>query len=263
VGDDSPARIEFRGGGSAANVAAWGQAALVGRVGADARGTEVAEGLRAAGVSAFLAVDEHKPTGTCLVLVGPDGERTMFPDPGANDGLLPADVPPAALSAGGHLHVAGYALLRAGSRPAARSAIERARAAGMTVSIDPSSAALLTPEFFDFAAAARLLLPNAAEATALAGRPDPVQSARALAGRFGEVVVKLGAEGAVWTDGDEEVHARALPVSAVVDTTGAGDSFAAGLLRARLSGAAPAEALAAGCELAAQAVATPGARPSR
>ena len=69
--------------------------------------------------------------------------------------------------------------------------------------------------------------------------------------------MKLGAEGALWTDGVERVRARRrLRASAAVDTTGAGDAFAAGLLAARVRGAAPAEALAAGCELAARAVVT-------
>jgi len=260
LGDDSPARIEVRGGGSAANVAAWGAAALVGRVGADARGAAAVAELRAAGVEPFLAVDDERPTGTCIVLVAPGGERTMFPDAGANDALSPEDLPAALLRAGDHLHVAGYALLREGSREAARSAIERAVAAGMTVSVDPSSAALVSPAFLELAEGARLLLPNAAEAVALTGESDPVLAARALAERFGEVVVKLGAEGALWTDGVEQVRAPAVRVSAV-DSTGAGDAFAAGLLAARVRGAAPAEALAAGCELAARAVVTEGARP--
>jgi sugar/nucleoside kinase (ribokinase family) len=85
---------------------------------------------------------------------------------------------------------------------------------------------------------------------------------RALVARLPEVVVKRGAEGAIWTDGSDEVAVPAAPLSAgALDTTGAGDAFAAGLIAARLRGAAPAEALAAGCELAARAVVTPGARP--
>jgi sugar/nucleoside kinase (ribokinase family) len=165
------------------------------------------------------------------------------------------------LVAGGHLHVAGYALLRAGSRPAARGAISRALGRGMTVSVDPSSAALLSPEFLDHAEGAGLLLPNADEAQMLSGERDPERAARALASRFGEVVVTLGAEGALWTDGRETVRAGAAPAEAAVDSTGAGDAFAAGLLASRLDGAGPAEALAAGASLAARAVARPGGRP--
>lgn len=265
-GSDAPAVIRFHGGGSAANTAAWlaeagAEPVLVGRVGDDERGRAARDELRAAGVDAVLAADPALPTGTCVVFVGPDGERTMAPDAGANDGLSDADLPDDLLVAGGHLHVAGYALLRPGSRPAARAAISRALEHGMTVSVDPSSAALLSPEFLDHAEGAGLLLPNAAEAQMLSGGRDPERAARALATRFREVVVTLGAEGALWTDGHESVRADAVPVEAAVDSTGAGDAFAAGLLAARLDGAAPAEALAAGASLAAQAVARPGGRP--
>ena len=185
----------------------------------------------------------------------------MAPDAGANDALSDADVSDELLASAGHLHVAGYALLRSGSRPAARAAISRALERGMSVSVDPSSAALLSPEFLDHAEGAGLLLPNAEEARMLSGEHDPEQAARALAARFGEVVVTLGAGGALWTDGRESVHCDALPVESVVDSTGAGDAFAAGLLAARMDGAAPDEALAAGARLAARAVAQPGGRP--
>jgi len=265
-GSDAPAVIRFHGGGSAANTAAWlaeagAEPLLVGRVGDDERGRAARDELHVAGVHAVLAADPELPTGTCVVIVAPDGERTMAPDAGANDALSDADLSDELLVAGGHLHVAGYALLRAGSRPAARAAISRALERGLTVSVDPSSAALLSPEFLDHAQGAGLLLPNADEAQMLTGERDAERAARALAGRFGEVVVTLGPEGALWTDGHESVRAEALPVKVAVDSTGAGDAFAAGLLAARLDGAAPAEALAAGAKLAAQAVARPGGRP--
>jgi len=265
-GSDAPASIRFHGGGSAANTAAWlvragVEPALVGRVGHDERGRGARDELRAAGVDARLAADPELATGTCVVIVGPDGERTMAPDPAANDGLLDADLPDELLVAGDHLHVAGYALLRDGSRPAARAAIRRALAHGMTVSVDPSSAALLSPEFLDFADGAGLLLPNVDEARMLSGEREPERAARALAARFGEVVVTLGGGGALWTDGRETVRTNAVPVETVVDSTGAGDAFAAGLLAARLDGAAPAEAIAAGARLAAKAVTRAGGRP--
>jgi sugar/nucleoside kinase (ribokinase family) len=265
-GSDSPAVIRFHGGGSAANTAAWlaaagGQPVLAGRVGDDDRGRTARDELRDLGVDARLAADAELPTGTCIVLVGPDGERTMAPDPGANDALAVEDVPDDLLAAGGHLHVVGYALLRPGSRPAARDAMTRAREAGMTVSVDPSSSALLSDGFLDDCEDAQLLLPNASEAHALTGESAPEAAARALAARVGEVVVKLGPEGALWTNGEEVLRAAADPVDSVVDSTGAGDAFAAGLLHARGSGGSTAESLAAACKLAAQAVAAAGARP--
>ena len=132
----------------------------------------------------------------------------------------------------------------------------------MTVSVDPSSSALLSAEFLDWADCAGLLLPNASEAHALTGDSDPERAARALAERFGEVVVTLGPAGALWTDGDAVLRAAAEPVAEVVDSTGAGDAFAAGLLSARVAGMSTAEALAAGCRLAARAVTQSGARPN-
>jgi sugar/nucleoside kinase (ribokinase family) len=265
-GSDAAAVIRFHGGGSAANTAAWLAAAgaepvLVGRIGEDVRGRTAFDELRALGVDPRLATDPELPTGTCVVLVAPDGERTMAPDAGANDALADLDLGEDLLEAGGHLHVSGYPLLRRGSRPAARAAMARALTAGMTVSVDPSSSALLSPQFLDDAGGAQLLLPNASEAHALTGESAPERAARSLAERFEEVVVKVGPGGALWTNGEEVLRAAAEPVEEPVDTTGAGDAFAAGLLAARADGASTAEALAAGCRLAARAVRTPGARP--
>ena len=255
-GSDTPARVAVRPGGSAANVAAWlgERGVLVGRVGDDAFGRLALDGL-----STRVEVDPARPTGTCVVIVEPGGERSMLPDAGAND--APATVPDDLLERGGHLHVTGYALLRDGARPGAVDAIRRARAAGMTVSVDPSSAALIRTGSFD-GLGIDLLLPNAEEATALTGTAEPRHAARQIAGTLArEVVVKLGSGGALWTDGAELARVRA-PHAEVVDTTGAGDAFAAGLLAARVGGAPPRAALEAGCAAAARAIGQVGGRPS-
>ena len=95
VGSDSAASISFGGGGSAANAAAWlaFAGARAGARRADRATTRAgrtrAEELRAAGVDARLALDDEHPTGTCVVLVAPGGERSMLPDPGANAALAP------------------------------------------------------------------------------------------------------------------------------------------------------------------------------
>ena len=263
---DAPAEIRFRGGGSAANTAAWLAAAgaevtLVGRVGDDERGRAAVDELRAAGVDTRVALDPDRSTGTCLVLIDPDGERTMAPDAGANDALAAGEVPEDLLAEAAHLHVAGYALLREGSRAAARAAIDGAARAGIGVSVDPSSSALLDAGFLELAEGAGLLLPNASEAHALTGDSDPEAAGRALAKRFAEVVVTLGPGGALWTDGDAVLRAAAAEAGQVEDSTGAGDAFAAGFLTVRVGGGSTAEALAAGCRLAARAVKQAGARP--
>jgi sugar/nucleoside kinase (ribokinase family) len=263
-GSDTAARIVQRGGGAAANVAVWlaragAPVTLIARVGDDLAGRITVEDLRKEGVDARVPVDPLLPTGTCIVLVEPGGERTMLPDAGANAALAPAPLPDDAR----HLHVAGYALLHAGSRPAALALMAAARAAGLTVSVDPSSAAPLArtgpPAFLEWVAGADLLLPNRDEAAVLTGLADPEGAARALAAHAREVVVKLGGDGALWTDGERLERAPAVPVPEA-DTTGAGDAFAAGLLAARAAGADPREQLRAGCALAARAVARSGAR---
>jgi sugar/nucleoside kinase (ribokinase family) len=135
----------------------------------------------------------------------------------------------------------------------------------MTISVDPSSAAPLASagpqHFLEWTGRIDLLLPNAAEAATLAGEYDPAAAARALSRHARAVVVTLAAEGALWTDG-EHVHREApSPGIEVVDSTGAGDAFAAGYIGTWLRDASPPAALAAGCRLAERALAAPGARP--
>ena len=279
-GSDTPARIERHGGGQGANVAAWLGACgvpvtFVGRAGDDAVGRDAVAELEAFGVDARVTFDPERPTGTCLVLVEPGGERTMIPDPGANDALAIEELPE-----GAHLHLAGYTLLREGSREAGIHALTQARARGMSISLDPSSAAPLAAvgaaRFLEWAGAVDLLVPNEEEAALLgaasgltaapapdvtaasppdvtaAGAPQPIPAR--------EIVVTLGAEGTVWTDGKATVRRPADEV-VVVDTTGAGDAFAAGLLSVWRPGSDPEAALEAGCRLAGHAVSKPGARP--
>ncbi len=261
-GSDAPARVRDHGGGSGANVAAWlgAGAVLVCCVGDDAAGRAPIPGVCFRGV-----VHPTLPTGTCITIVEPDGERTFLPDRGANAALRPEDLPDV-FRAGDHLHLSGYALLDEGpARAAALEALARARATGMTISVDPASSAPLAavgPErFLRWIDGADLLLPNADEARILTGEEDPERAALALAAPGAEVVLTLGVGGALWTDGARVVRAPALPVAGAIDTTGAGDAFAAGWLGARLRGARVEEALAAACALAARAVAVPGGRP--
>jgi sugar/nucleoside kinase (ribokinase family) len=138
-------------------------------------------------------------------------------------------------------------------------------AAGCTVSVDPASTGPLrdygVDRWLSDTAAATVLLPNADEALLLTGCADVTDAARALAARHAVVAVSLGADGALWASDGVLVHRPAHPTE-VVDTTGAGDAFAAGLLAAWLTDpdVAPADALDAGLALAADVVRRPGAR---
>lgn len=269
VGSDTPARISVHGGGSAANVAAWLAAldvptAYIARAGADAFGRAGVGELADAGVECHVMADPELPTGTCVVLVGTDGERSMLPDPGANAALSPDDVPRHLFRPGRHLHVSGYVLLSATGRAAALAALALAHDRRMTTSVDPASAAPLElagpASFLAWTAGCDLVLANRDEARVLTGRDDPRAAAEALSEHYREAVVKCGAAGAVWHGGFFGASAAASRLD-VVDTTGAGDAFAAGFLAEWLLNPEPEGALAAGNRIAAQAVARVGARP--
>ena len=268
-GSDTPSRVSTSGGGSAANVAAWLAAegvptTYVGRVGDDSLGRESVAALERLGVDVRVHLSEQ-PTGSCVVLVEPGGQRSMLPDAGANATLAPGDLPAEAFRPGAHLHLSGYPLLHPEARDGALTAIALARGVGMTISVDPSSAALLEGvgpgNFLDWTLGADLLLANDDEAAVLSGQQPVREAAAALATVYREVVVKLGARGALWHGGFIAASAPAELGVEVVDTTGAGDAFAAGFLTSWLLHPEPESALAAGNRLAARAVTRLGARP--
>jgi sugar/nucleoside kinase (ribokinase family) len=267
-GSDRPAVIRTRGGGAGANVAVHLAAlgvpvVLAGCVGDDPAGAALVAELTAAGVGPAVRTVPGAASGTIVSLVEPGGQRSMLADRGANLELRADDVPVPA--PGGHLHLSGYTLLDERPRAAGLAALAAARAAGCTVSLDPASTGPLTAYGVDRwladTAGADLLLPNADEARLLTGCADVAEAARALARSHAVVAVTLGAGGALWASSGSLVHRPAHPAE-VVDTTGAGDAFTAGLLSVWLADPAgdPAAALDAGLARAAGVVRRPGAR---
>jgi sugar/nucleoside kinase (ribokinase family) len=272
-GSDTPAAVSTHGGGSGANIASWLAAeevetAFIGRRGSDIAGRNRDMELMGMGVDARLVMDPERATGTCVVLVTHKGDRTMLSDPGANAALLPEDVPQDLFTQGAHLHLSGYSLLNEGSRQAGRHALALARKAQMSVSVDAGSNSPLkrvgAEPFLEWTQGARLLVVNAAEAEVLTGRDQPEAAAKVLTAWYPQVVIKSGADGALWyTNGrPEPVTVKAEPVEKIVDGTGAGDAFISGFLPVWLDGKPPAEALTAGCRLAARAMQHLGARPT-
>jgi sugar/nucleoside kinase (ribokinase family) len=263
----------MHGGGSGANVAAWlavdgAEVAFVGRRGSDIAGRNRDMELMGYGVDARLVMDPERPTGTCVVMVTHKGDGTMMSDPGANAALSPDDLPKDLFTPHSHLHVSGYTMINQSSRPAALAACQLAARAGMTVSVDAASSAPVeragAEAFLQMSNGASLIFVNSAEASVLTGRDDPEQAARVLNAWYPQVVLKMGADGALFYSGGrpDPVRAPAQPVERIVDGTGAGDAFVAGFLPPWLNKKPPGEALASGCRLAAQALAMLGARPA-
>jgi sugar/nucleoside kinase (ribokinase family) len=222
-------------------------------------GRGVVAELGAAGVTFAGSIDSDRPTGSCVVLVDPDGERTMLPDRGANDALPAAVVLAALADRPAWMHLSGYTLLDDGSRPAALAAMEAALAAGVPVSVDASSASPLLhvggARFLDWVAGCQVLFANDDELAALDGP-------RAVLRRASTVVAKHGPAGSSWITPEGSWSVPAVHVR-VVDTVGAGDALDAGVIDAVLSGASPQAALEQASAVAARSVATPGARPAR
>jgi len=288
AGHDNPAVIRTRAGGSAANQAAWMatlglDVAFAGRVGAQDADFHRRE-LARLGVEPHLAIDESVATGTIVVLVGPDGERTMITDRGANLRLRPADVPATLLDGAALLHLTGYSFFDPRTREVALGLLGAARRRGVPFTVDPGSAAFLAAldpgAFVTWTRGAAVCFPNRDEAAVLtgaagvggapggaprpgAGETGPAAMAAFLSTYYGAVVIKLGADGAVVAaPGTTPARVAAEP-ALVRDTTGAGDAFCAGFLAAWLTGASLAAAAASGGRAAALAVSHFGGRPSR
>jgi ribokinase len=204
--------------------------ALVGRVGDDAAGAGLRDGLAAEGVDvAHVVVDRDAPTGMALIAVDAAGENTIVVSPGANARVGPADVE----RAGDVLAAAAVTLIQHEIPPeAVRAAVA---AAGGTVVLNPAPARALV-EPID------VLVPNRLELEALADKAgDPEELARGLRDARA-VVVTLGADGALVVEGDRATTVAAPSVRAV-DTTGAGDAFCGALAQALAGGAALADAV--------------------
>jgi sugar/nucleoside kinase (ribokinase family) len=263
-------------GGSAANSMAGisamgGSAAFIGQVAEDQLGLIFEHDMHALGVqfdTPPLPIGDGSgpPTGRCLILVTPDGQRTMNTCPGASHELS-ADILDAELIASASiLFLEGYLFGPDKPRAAMMKAIEFAHAAGRRVAFTLSESVCIAGRKEGFgrmidSGGVDLLFANEDEALQLTGRADLKGALTDLSIKVPTLVVTKGAEGAIAIENGERISIPAAPVSDVVDTTGAGDLFAAGFLTARCKGASIERCLWTGAIAAGEVIQHYGARP--
>lgn len=259
-------------GGSAANTLA-GLAALgsgcgfIGQVAQDQLGEVFAHDIRAAGIAFATPPREGGPsTARCLIFVTPDGQRTMNTFLGASQFLPAAALDAAMIADAAVLYLEGYLWDPEEPRHAMRQAIAAARGAGRKVAFSLSDAFVIARHGGDFHAliedrAIDILFANQAELAAMTGCEDFEAGIARLAPRVPVLVVTRGPEGAVALAGGERAEVPAAPVARVIDTTGAGDLFAAGFLHGHVAGAPLGECLRRGAVCAGEIIAHYGARP--
>ncbi len=259
-------------GGSAANtlagLAALGAScAFIGQVADDQLGEVFAHDIRAGGIAfATAARAGDPPTARCLIFVTPDGQRTMNTFLGASQFLPEEALDPATIAAAKILYLEGYLWDPEEPRAAMRRAIAAARAAGRKVAFTLSDAFVISRHGDDFRALIAageidILFANHVELAALTGEDDFESGLAALAPKVPVLVVTRGELGAVAIAGEARAEVAAEPVARVVDTTGAGDLFAAGFLKGHVDGRPLVDCLTMGAVAAAEIISHYGARP--
>lgn len=259
-------------GGSAANTLAGlsrlgHKTAFIGQVADDQLGEVFAHDIRATGIDFDVpARPGQPPTARCLILVTPDAQRTMNTFLGASQFLPATLIDPELIQSAEILYLEGYLWDPEEPRAAMRTAIDLARAAGRKVALTLSDAFVISrhgPDFLVEMESGRIdiLFANEVEITALAGTDDFEAAVAQIAVKVPLLVVTRGAHGAIAVRGDERVEVSAEPVDRLVDTTGAGDLFAAGVFAGLAEGRSLADCLTMGAVCAAEIISHYGARP--
>ncbi|WP_313535890.1 adenosine kinase [Sphingomonas sp.] len=261
-------------GGSAANTVAGiaalgGKTAFIGQVADDQIGEVFAHDIRAAGVHFDTAVRPGQPTSArCLIFVTPDGQRTMNTFLGASQFLPAAALDEQLIANGAILYLEGYLWDPEEPRAAMRKAIDIARAAGRKVAFTLSDVFCISRHGDDFRKLIEdglidILFANEAELLALCAHEDFEAAVQHIHGKVPLLVVTRSEKGAMALQGDERIEVPAEPISALVDTTGAGDMFAAGFLHGQAQGKGLKESLQLGAICAAEIIQHYGARAEK
>lgn len=269
--DTAPDTVQVLPGGSAANFAVHAarlgaNVQFVSRVGADWAGEMLVRSLMNEGVTARVKVVDEAATGRVLAMVDAQGRNRMWSYPGASGTISPDDLDPAWFLGLDAFHLTGYSLLRDRPRAAALRALELARSNGETFcTLDPNPPHLIS----DFGPARfhemieslhfNAIFPNLEEGRLLSGKDQPDEIISALLELAPVVVLTMGEHGCLAARGSKRIRVPATPTK-LIDTTGAGDAFAAGFVVEYLNAHdLHAAALFAG-RLASQVVSRVGAR---
>ena len=259
-------------GGSAANTMAGvasfgGTASYIGKVSDDELGKVFAEEMRAVGVSFEQApASSGPPTGMSMILVTPDAQRTMNTFLGVSALLEPDDVSTETVAQAPLLFCEGYLWDVESAKQAIRKAMDVATEAGSTVALTLSDTFCVDRHHDEFAelvaGPVQVLFANEAELTTLYGC-DLDQAVAKVADQVELACVTLGKEGSLLVSDGEVVKVPAEEVGQVVDTTGAGDQYAAGVLYGLSKGLPLPEVGRLGSMAAAEVISHLGPRPER
>jgi sugar/nucleoside kinase (ribokinase family) len=211
---------------------------FAGMVNDDEYGRRIRERMESLGIKSFLGGHGEESTGTCLILITPDGERTMNTNLGASRLYDATHIPHKEIAESHVFHFCGYQWDTEDQKRALKSSIETAHKHNTIISFDLADPFVVDRNRSDFIALieaeADIVFANREEAKLLF-QTSPEETARRIAATGSIAVVKLGADGALVVKGKEEFRISPVPTK-VVDTTAAGDMFAAGFLHGFLKG---------------------------
>ena len=267
LGNDTRTVISTHGGGAGGNVASWlavlgNDVTMVGRIGDDAAGSAITSEFDALGISYGDIVKVGLHTGVVICLVDPSGERTMLADNGANAGLVISDLP--SLDDVDAIYVTGYALLAPASRPGVLAMIHAINLRDIPIIFDPATVGGMKDvpieEILSWCTLMDTVIMNEEEAIYLSGSSDIEAALDFFLVHAPRAIIKRGSQGAIGRERRGELVTVIAQATQVVDTTGAGDSFAAGFIDAFRSRSNFAPAIERASAVAAHCVAIVGAR---
>lgn len=239
LGNDTRTIISTHGGGAGGNVASWlavlgNDVTMVGRIGNDTAGSAITAEFDALGISYGQIVKEGLHTGVVVCLVDPSGERTMLADNGANAGLDVSDLP--ALDGVDAIYLSGYAPLAPLSREGVLEMVRIINSRGIPIIFDPATVGGMqgvpVEEILSWCALMDAVIMNEEEAIYLSGLSDLESALNFFVDLTPRAIIKRGSAGAIGLERGGQIISVAAKTSTVVDTTGAGDAFAAGFIHA-------------------------------